>query len=45
MKKVLELGIVNVLEGKDYWVAIEFDYGIKKEVQDFYPLAPLTLRW
>jgi hypothetical protein len=45
MKKVLEDSIVNVSEGKDYWVALEFDYGIKKEVKDFYPLAPLTLKW
>jgi hypothetical protein len=43
MKKVLEHSIVKVLEGKDYWVAIEFDNGKKGEVQDFYPLAPLTL--
>lgn len=45
MKKVLEHSIVNVLEAKSHRVTIEFDYGIKKEVQDFYPLAPLTLRW
>lgn len=45
MKKVLDHSIVNVLEGKAYHITIEFDYGLKKEAQNFYPLSPLTLQW
>lgn len=45
MKKVLEHGFVKIIDGKDFWVDIEFDNGIKEKFQDFYPLAPLTLKW
>jgi hypothetical protein len=45
MKRVLQNSMVNVLEGKDYFVSLELDYGKEGEVQAFYPLAPFALKW
>jgi hypothetical protein len=45
MKKVLQESIVNVSEGVDYGVSLEFDYGANGKVHDFFPLAPLALKW
>ena len=45
VKKLLELGIVNFIEGPDYFMEVTFDYGHQGKSIDLRPHSPIALRW
>jgi hypothetical protein len=45
MQKVLGNSIVNVFEGKEYSVCLEFDGAKRGEIRNFHHLLPLIIEW
>ncbi|QMU28149.1 VOC family protein [Adhaeribacter radiodurans] len=45
MNIVLADSMVKISKGKDYGITLEFDFGKNKQKKDFFPLAPLILKW